>query len=110
MKLVAIFIALAVAVSTMVIACHCCPLQTHDSGLGIAKTPCHSCCPGSSEMARDCGTVYEKQTLNVPHESVVALSAIQIKTAYSVRQEKTLHVLETSPLSSPPSLSLVLRI
>ncbi len=110
MKILSALLTILILVLAVALACDCCPTIAKDGMLGIEKNTCHSCCPGSSEIARDCGTLHEKQALSVPHGSLMTDPAIQVNAAYRIQEEKSLQVAQHSPPLGPLSLSTVLRI
>ncbi len=110
MKIISGLLTVLILIPAVAMVCHCCPMVVQDGKLGIEKTPCRSCCPGSSEIARDCGTLYEKQTFTVSQDSVIFSHALQTQTIYPLQREKNILVFQNSPPLSSLSLSAILRI
>ncbi len=102
---------LLVAVPALLFFCQCCEAAPNHTGANIQKVRCQGCCPGSSEITRDCGTLYQKPAVYLRHDSgITAMALPQLETAFLVTEENYSFVLQASPPVSPPPLSVILRI
>lgn len=110
MKILSALLTILILVPAVALACDCCPTVIQDGRLGIEKVPCRSCCPGSSEIARDCGTLHEKQIFSVRHDNLTAMLTPEAKTAYRIQEEKSIQVVQHPPSLDLLSLTTVLRI
>jgi len=112
MKLLSGILSLAILIPALVIACACCPPAQADDTLRIEKAPCHSCCPETVEIARDCGTLKETPGLHAESHSddLVRAASNHMEASLPVQEASDASLLNASPPVSSALLSTALRI
>ena len=101
---------MAVLLVPVLIACHCCPLLAQNEGVGLEKSPHHSCCADKSEIINDCTSIDKTEVKYTHQDTPVATTPIQANMFSKVKAEEQLSIVQFSPPPNLLSAPIVLRI
>lgn len=111
-KLVPTLLIFVLILPAIALACQCCPFSAQSSETELKRQACHSCCPETIELARDCATTVENQKAENPQGFRMLPVIPQTNPGVFSLNLKSNHSL-IAPISPPgitTSLPLALRI